>query len=241
MWWPRVSFDLWSWAPSTGSRVKIIWPSVKSWFLYPAPLKIMSLYFCCFHTGDMFYTGQEYRTQKNWQNRIRQHRKTKASGICWCKVFLPGLMILLCRNPLASDITTPSSPKGRMTLTFHFWEFDYISALYGLPWWLRWWRICLQCSIPGFDPWVGKIPWGREWLSALVFLPVKSHGQKSITGYSPWSHKESDTTEWLTLSLFTFKPSTYKAETVEEERNSRWLDDNSLPPLVLQLKLLDIK
>lgn len=126
MWWPRVSFDLWSWAPSAGSRVKLIWPSVKSWFLYPAPLKIMSLYFCCFHTGNMFYTGREYRTQKNWQNRIRQHRKTEASGVCWCKVFLPGLMILLCRNPLASDITIPSSPKGRMTLTFHFWEFDYI-------------------------------------------------------------------------------------------------------------------
>ena len=22
----------------------------------------------------------------------------------------------------------------------------------GLPWWLRWLRIRLQCSIPGFDP-----------------------------------------------------------------------------------------
>ena len=22
----------------------------------------------------------------------------------------------------------------------------------GLPWWLRWLRICLQCNIPGFDP-----------------------------------------------------------------------------------------
>ena len=25
------------------------------------------------------------------------------------------------------------------------------------PWWLRRWRICLQCR-SGFDPWVGKIP-----------------------------------------------------------------------------------
>ena len=26
-----------------------------------------------------------------------------------------------------------------------------------IPWWLRWWRICLQCRRAGFDPWVGKI------------------------------------------------------------------------------------
>ena len=26
-------------------------------------------------------------------------------------------------------------------------------------------RICLQCARPDFDPWVGKIPWRREWLA----------------------------------------------------------------------------
>ena len=26
------------------------------------------------------------------------------------------------------------------------------------PWWLRWWRISLQCRRPWFHPWVGKIP-----------------------------------------------------------------------------------
>ena len=31
-------------------------------------------------------------------------------------------------------------------------------SLYGLPWWLRWQRICLQCRRPGFDPWVRKTP-----------------------------------------------------------------------------------
>ena len=34
----------------------------------------------------------------------------------------------------------------------------------GFPWWLRWWRICLQCKRLSLDPWVGKIPWRREWL-----------------------------------------------------------------------------
>ena len=27
-----------------------------------------------------------------------------------------------------------------------------------------------------------------------VFLPGKSHRQRSLVGYSPWGHKESDTT-----------------------------------------------
>ena len=33
----------------------------------------------------------------------------------------------------------------------------------GFPWWLRWYRICLQCRRLQFDPQVGKIPWRREW------------------------------------------------------------------------------
>ena len=37
-----------------------------------------------------------------------------------------------------------------------------------------------------------------------VFLPEKSHGQRSLADNSPWGSKESDTTEWLTLSLFFF-------------------------------------
>ena len=54
--------------------------------------------------------------------------------------------------------------------------------------------ICLQCGRPGFDPWVGKIPWGRERLPTPVFWPGEFHGL-----YSPWGHKESDRTEQLSL------------------------------------------
>ena len=50
----------------------------------------------------------------------------------------------------------------------------------------------------GFDPWVWKIPWRREWLRTPVFLPVKSHGQWSLVGYGPWYCEELDTTERLT-------------------------------------------
>ena len=41
---------------------------------------------------------------------------------------------------------------------------------------------------PGFDLWVRKIPWRREWLPTIVFLPGKSHGQWSLAGSSPWGH-----------------------------------------------------
>ena len=51
----------------------------------------------------------------------------------------------------------------------------------------------------GFDPWVGKVPWRREWIPTPVFLPGKSHGQRSLAGYSPWCHKEQDMTQRLCL------------------------------------------
>ena len=39
-------------------------------------------------------------------------------------------------------------------------------------------------DVGSIDPWVGKIPWRREWLPTPVFLPGESHGQRSLAGYS---------------------------------------------------------
>ena len=47
----------------------------------------------------------------------------------------------------------------------------------------------------GFDPWVWKVLWRREWLPTPVVLPRESHGQRSLAGYSPWGRKESDLSE----------------------------------------------
>ena len=52
-----------------------------------------------------------------------------------------------------------------------------------------------QCRRCRFNPWVGKIPWRKKWQPTPVFLPGKSHGQRSLAGYSPRGRKESDTTE----------------------------------------------
>ena len=46
-----------------------------------------------------------------------------------------------------------------------------------------------QCRRPGFDPYIGKIPQRRKWQPTLVFLPRKSHGQRSLAHYSPWGGK----------------------------------------------------
>ena len=40
-----------------------------------------------------------------------------------------------------------------------------------------------------FNPWVSKIPWRRKLQPTPVFLPGKSHGQRSPAGYSPLGHK----------------------------------------------------
>ena len=77
---------------------------------------------------------------------------------------------------------------------------------------------------PGLDPWVGKIPWRREWLSTLVSLSGEFHGQKSLAGYSQWGCKTSDTTEQLTLLLLPGKPQSlsdkiFKFSLAEMENN----------------------
>ena len=54
--------------------------------------------------------------------------------------------------------------------------------------------IHLQCGRPGFDHWIGKIPWRREWQPTPVFWPGEFQGL-----YSPWDHKGLDTTERLSL------------------------------------------
>ena len=43
--------------------------------------------------------------------------------------------------------------------------------------------------------------WRRKWQHTPVFLPGKSHGQRSLVGYSPWGRKESDTTERLHFTI----------------------------------------
>ena len=42
-------------------------------------------------------------------------------------------------------------------------------------------KICLQCRRLGFDPWVRKIPWRKEWLPTPVFWLREFRGQRSLS------------------------------------------------------------
>ena len=55
-----------------------------------------------------------------------------------------------------------------------------------------------QCKVPWFGPWVGKIPWRREWQPlqcSCLANPMDRGAWQATVEYSPWGHKESGTTE----------------------------------------------
>ena len=90
-----------------------------------------------------------------------------------------------------TTLILPSYNLGR----FLSQKLQFLQSLWGFPWGLSGrglsGRVHLQCRRPGFDPWVGKVPWRGEWQPTPVFLPGKLHGQRSLAGHSPWGRKES--------------------------------------------------
>ena len=71
-------------------------------------------------------------------------------------------------------LAAPLGRGGRLALAW--------TAVFS-KWWLRRYRICLQCRRPRFAPWVRKILWRRKGQPAPVFLPGESHRQRSLAGY----------------------------------------------------------
>ena len=53
-----------------------------------------------------------------------------------------------------------------------------------------------------FNRWVGRIPWRGEWQPTPVFLPGKSHGQRSLAGYRHWVCREMDGRDWALMHAF---------------------------------------
>ena len=78
---------------------------------------------------------------------------------------------------------------------------------------------CRRCRRNELNPWVGKIPWRRQWQLTPVFLPGKFQGQRSLTGYSTWDHRVRHDCTWahvhththtcLLLLLYIFIPERY--------------------------------
>ena len=99
------------------------------------------------------------------------------------------MAVCCCLKPLQTD--SSKQPQWEPTIGVRDGMFEN-SLLHGLPWWFRWWRVCLQYRRLSFHPWVWKIPWRKEWQPTLVFLPGEFHGQRS------WQTTVHGSTEWLT-------------------------------------------
>ena len=52
----------------------------------------------------------------------------------------------------------------------------YPLSILGLPRWLSGKESTGECRRPGFNPWVGKMPWRRERLLTPLFWPGEFHG-----------------------------------------------------------------
>ena len=84
------------------------------------------------------------------------------------------------------------SPKLKTVMVLFPHEYGFSWIWHGLPWRLSGKESICQCRRHrrrGFDPWVGNIPYKRKWQPDPVFLPGKSHGQRSLVGYSSWGGK----------------------------------------------------
>ena len=76
----------------------------------------------------------------------------------------------------------------------------WTKAHQALPWWLSGKESTCQWRRCRFDPWVGMIPWRGKWQPTPVFLPGKSHGQRSL-GATDHGLAKSQMTEWCTQKL----------------------------------------
>ena len=81
------------------------------------------------------------------------------------------------------------------------YDTNHFISFCSVPWLPRWFsgkESTCQCRRCGFDPWVGKIAWRRKWELTPVFLPAKSHGQRSLV-----VRVQRVTKSWTRLSTHT--------------------------------------
>ena len=107
-----------------------------------------------------------------WWERKPQHteaeQSSKECGQNLCQVFY--------------IISFNSTVSLRYTLLFRLRAREVHYLIQGLPRWLSGKESTCQCRRHGFSPWVGKIPWRRNWQPTPVFLPVKSYGHRNLVG-----------------------------------------------------------
>ena len=90
---------------------------------------------------------------------------------------------------LAWRISWTEEPGGLQSMESKRVRPNWATKHIGLPKWYSHKESACQCRRCKrrlrFDPWIRKI-WRMKWQTTPVFLPGKSHGQRSLVGYSPW-------------------------------------------------------
>ena len=124
--------------------------------------------------------AERYVMTKTWQRQIDDKKMTMWGHYEWWEMrFRWDLLSLFLSWWVSLPVT---------------WETEVPwwggNRLFGASWWLRWWRVHVQCRRPGFDTWGGKIPWRRAWYPTPVFLPREFHGQRSLVGSHRVGHAE---------------------------------------------------
>ena len=89
------------------------------------------------------------------------------------------IMCCLYRVSGVNQVPTLDNWQRGLETFQHWYLWKHLCISLGLPWWLRWERICLKCRRPGFDPRVGKIHWRKGWQPTPVFL----------SGEFPWTEE----------------------------------------------------
>ena len=84
---------------------------------------------------------------------------------------------------------TPCPANGTLLPSVSSHHMSSVICILGLLWWLSGRESACLSRRHGFNSWVRKIPWRSKWQPTSVFLPGKSHGQRSLAGYRRWRHK----------------------------------------------------
>ena len=109
------------------------------------------------------------------QNKHRPGEQSFASSVSILVLTHGVLSYLSYYFSIHDFIIYKKKPKGIM----------YCVCL-GLPRWLSGKESTCQCRKHRFNPRVRKISWRGKWHPTPVFLPGKSHGQRSLVGCRPW-------------------------------------------------------
>ena len=99
---------------------------------------------------------------------------------------------------IADDRRIKSAHKEVILMAEHILHiYNFIPVNVGLPRWCSGKRIHLPMQRMQ-EMWIQPLgqedPLEKEMQPTPVFLPGKSHGQRSMVGYSPWGRKELDMT-----------------------------------------------